>query len=665
MDNRTADSPAALAPARPRKRRVLLQCMAVLASLVALCEAAGWPFLRDPLVQALQRSAGVNLQLNGDFRLHLLVGPSLAVQHMEMGAGAGVPVPHLLRADDLELRWRWADLWHYRQGGPLRLASLQARTLDAHLVRLANGQASWNVLPRSAEATASAPQPLPAFDRLVLGEGTIRVDDAPTSVQLTVQLRKQDASSDPRPWKAQAQGRYQGAEVRLAVEAADGLPLLLDATTPAPLLPLAFSGRVGSTQLSFEGVAGAIWAGQDLRGLLSVRGRSLQATGRPLGLTLPETPPYRLVATVAREGALWSVVTREAVVGSSRLQAQLQFDAAASPPRLSGRVGGSRLALADLGPAVGADQAPRRAGRVLPDARFDLPSLQRMDANVLVHIDQLDFGTTALAPVNALRMQLRLLGGRLALDGLSAQAAGGQITGSTSLTVQNQRAQWTADLRLYGMDVDRWIRGLRKPAPTATPGRPADTAYLSGTLGAAVSLRGTGNSVAEILGQADGQVRLQLARGQLSHLLTELAGIDLAEALGMLIRGDEPLPLTCAVADAVVRDGVLRSRRIVLDSADTTLQVQGGASLRDETLNLRVVARPKDFSPLTLRTPVTVTGPFTAPKVGVQARGLVARAAGAVVLGSLAPPAALLAFIDPGSNDDKNPPCPTVLPRQP
>ena len=31
MDNRTADSPAALAPARPRKRRVLLQCMAVLA----------------------------------------------------------------------------------------------------------------------------------------------------------------------------------------------------------------------------------------------------------------------------------------------------------------------------------------------------------------------------------------------------------------------------------------------------------------------------------------------------------------------------------------------------------------------------------------------------------------------------------------------------------
>jgi AsmA family protein len=70
---------------------------------------------------------------------------------------------------------------------------------------------------------------------------------------------------------------------------------------------------------------------------------------------------------------------------------------------------------------------------------------------------------------------------------------------------------------------------------------------------------------------------------------------------------------------------------------------------------LRVVSAPKDFSPLSLRSPVTVNGNFKVPQVGIESKTLLVRAAGALALGSLAPPAALLAFMDLGNTDDPAP----------
>lgn len=660
MNNPTPSPPSTppvTAPDAPARRRTAWRVTGAVAVLVltalGAAEALGWPFLRDPLAGWLQRSTGVPVRLDGNFRLHLLGQPRLAVDRIHVGAGDGVDVPHLVQAEGFELRWRWSDLWRYRQGQSLRVRSLETRTIDAHIRRLTSGAASWHVLPRAAGAPADRGDgPLPVFERLVLGEGSVQVDDAITDVQLQVKVSHAPRTDDPLPWKAEARGRYRGTPVQVLAQAQADLPLLLDDSGTPPLTPIKASGQVGQTRWSFEGATGAVWSGQGLGGSFSVQGPSLQTSGRPLGLTLPDTPPYRVTGRLARDGAVWSVSTGKATVGSSSLNADLQYDTAARPPRLNGRLGGARLALADLAPAVGADQPPARSDRVLPDERFDLPSLGRMDANVLVGIGQLDFGTPNLAPVEDLRLHLVLSDSRLTLDDLQARVAGGNFSGATTLQVVGNTPRWDARLRLAGVDLDTWVRGLRK-ADAATPQgrRTGAPAYLGGTLNASVNLRGTGNSVADILGGADGQLRLQVSQGQMSHLVTEAAGLDVAQALGTLISGDAPLRLDCAIAQAVVQDGVVKSRRIVLDNADSTLRVQGGASLRDEQLHLRLVAQPKDFSPLSLRTPVTVTGSFKQPAVGVEARGLLGRAAGAVLLGSLAPPAALLAFVDLGDDD--------------
>ena len=46
----------------------------------------------------------------------------------------------------------------------------------------------------------------------------------------------------------------------------------------------------------------------------------------------------------------------------------------------------------------------------------------------------------------------------------------------------------------------------------------------------------------------DGTARLWVRDGTVSHLLVEAAGIDVAQALGVFVKGDDKLPMQCALA---------------------------------------------------------------------------------------------------------------------
>ncbi|OLP07768.1 AsmA family protein [Rhodoferax antarcticus] len=636
---------------RSKPLRIFSITAAVLLGLVALGELAGWPFLRAPLAQQLSKLTDSSVSLQGDFRAQLLIQPGIAVDSVTMGSASAVKVPHLLQAEGFVVRWRWSDLWRSRQGAPVRLKRVEADQIDAHLVRLANGNASW-ARARSESDVEDSATVLPQIETLVLNAGTIVYRDEPLNIDLQVRITQSSEPDTPLPWRATASGRYQGAAVKLEAQAGPNLPLLMQTEDNSALTPLRLSGGVGSTQLDFDGATGALWAGQVMRGTLTLRGASLGTSGKPLGLALPDTPAYRMRGRIAREGKVWSLVTDDATVGSSSLTAAMQYNTATIPPTLAGRVGGRRLAIADLAPAIGADQPPRDASRVLPDKTFDLPSLAQMNANVRVDLAQLDFGTPSIAPMTDLKVHLTLVNSRLDLSGLSARVAGGLLTGSTRLQANQRPPQWEAALRLAEVDLQRWIRALNKGAASLPDDSPA---YLSGTLNAKLSLTGQGNSVADILGSGNGRLTLDLVNGEISQLVTEAIGLDAAQALGMLIAGDAPLRLNCARAEAVIQDGVVKTRHAVLDNKDSTLYIQGGASLKTETLQLRVVADPKDFSPFSLRTPLNVTGTLKQLQVRPEASGLLARAAGALVLGALAPPAALLAFIDTGAKPNSEP----------
>lgn len=651
-------------------------------------EYSGWPVLRRPIENAATRGVGVPVQMQGGVRTHLLWRPRLEVEHLRIASDARFGAPHLLDARHITLAWHWGDIWRWQRGDRLLLQRLQADQLDAHLMRIASGDANWQLGakddPPRTEEKSDPLGGLPRFGSLVVGQGQIAWKDAVQDVDLAIGVRGSEGEAvvgAASGYEATFKGRYRTLPMDLQVRAGSTLPLLQDpeAAPDAQWVPVRVAGTVASARLLFDGEAAALLGTPRLDGTLSFQGRSLAEVGQPLGITLPQTPPFDLRGRLSQDGGVWRLQASRATVGSSRLAGDLRFHQLTNPRRLTGQLTGPKLALADLGPAIGGEGGTAKVpaqqqGRVLPQRRFDLPSLKMMDADVSVAIDEVDFGTEAMAPLKGLKTRIHLDAGVLRLEDLQATVSGGQFKGRTQLDANAQPAKWQARLDIAGVDIAGWMRGLRKdaapPAPSANAtkalkkereqarqgGEQAVRSYVTGVLSAKLDVRGAGHSTADILGSLDGPVDLTLRDGTISHLATEAMGLDVAQALGVLIRGDHPLPLNCARFDLQARNGVVEPRLAVIDNRDTTVRINGNVNLQDESMALRLIARPKDWSPLSLRTPITVTGTLGKPDVGIEGRRLAGRVIGALALGAAAgPAAAVIPLIEPGDRNASDP----------
>lgn len=656
---------------RPALHLPLLLVLLALAAF-AVAESMGWRFMAAPVERFLSERLEREVRF-GDatdptrFHLRLTQGVQLRVARLYVGAPAGGR-DVLADGRAVQLQMRYRDLLGLRRGGALPVYSLSADALALRLVRGEDGRANWT-FGTARDKTDDAPWIRGVrFAELRVRDGDVVYLDAPQRLDLagtfsfrdhspgTPEASAPTARSGARPpptLVGQARGHYHGQPLEVKLETGALLALIDEESAREQALVMRADGSLGRARLSMDGRLYDIFSRPSIDTAFTLAGPSLEAAGEPLGVTLPVTPPFTMQGRLAHDGRIWKADIRDARIGRSQLSGVFAFTPAAvtgSRSRLEGTLGGKALWLQDLGPSIGTpasgEPASREAaaktraqGRVLPDKTFDLPSLRVMDADVQIQLDQLELGTPALQNIRPLRAHLLLQDGVLALEDLDARLAGGQVSGRIALDGQQAPARWSTRLALSGLALERWLQLEREGG--APP-------YVAGRLAGIVELAGQGNSTAQILGSSDGLMRLMLVRGSVSHLGLEVAGLDLAQALGVFVAGDAPLPVNCGVAALSVREGMVRPELFVLDTPDSLLRVSGGASLATERLDLTARVSPKDVSPVSLRTPVRVRGSFASPRVSVEAMPLVARVGAAAALALVNPLAALVPLVDPG-----------------
>jgi AsmA family protein len=180
-----------------------------------------------------------------------------------------------------------------------------------------------------------------------------------------------------------------------------------------------------------------------------------------------------------------------------------------------------------------------------------------------------------------------------------------------------------------------------------------------GKIHADIDLKGRGNSAAQMLGSASGNVDMLMGRGQISNLLLEIAGLDGGEIIKFLLRGDQNVPVRCAATAFDVKQGLMTSRALILDTTDTVVYGDGTINLATEAIDLYFRPYPKDKSILALRSPLKVTGTLGAPNAGPDKSALTGRAAAALALGAINPLLALAATIETGPGEDAD--CGAIL----
>ena len=640
--------------------------LAVVVAVLALGEAFEWPFLRAPLQDALTKKLQRPVQLDAPFGVRLFGSVRLRSAQLVIGPPADAATqPDLVHAREVGLRVPYSTLWQLARGRndqPPTIDALSVETLEAHLLRDAQGRANWHFGATPDEPNA-APPGLPRFGLLQVRSGEIHLDDAMQRLTLRASVSTQEGSAPdrgaaaPAGLRVQARGSHRGLPLTADLQASAALPLARSDRSDgsASAVPIRLDLRIGRAQLKLDGQASDALQLGGLDAAIDFSGPSLAAVGDVLGLTLPTTPAFDLRGRVRKDGSVWAADVASGRVGSSRLRGEFRYESASTPPRLTGTLGGERLALADLGPALGtpAGGATDRAaaGRVLPQREFDIPSLQRMDADVALRLDRLDLGTAQIESLAPLQGRVRLQGGVLSVQELLARTASGTLRGEITLDARGQQMpQWRADLRWGGIELERFVKARNDNAASATTAQRAP-GYVSGTLGGSANVSGRGRSIAAVMATLDGKAGLWVRDGSVSHLLIELSGIDIAESLGVLVKGDQRLPLRCAVTQWSLRDGIARPDAALIDTQDTTLLINGELSFAKETLALVVTAQPHDVSLFSLRAPVRIIGRFADPQVQLDKSRIGLRLIGAAALAALAPPAALLALVDLGEDD--------------
>ncbi len=649
------------APRRHRLSRwasASLAALAVVVIAVIACEAAGWPFLAQPLQRVLSRTLDRRVVFSEDsplpeaatapsvdgsahksFRIHFFGHVRVEAPYFEIAAPSWSQAAHMVQARDVDLTLRYRDLWAAYSGRSLRIERLSAAMLDADLERRKDGRASWQFgAPKTTAPTESSPPPL--FEKLEVLSGSVRYRDEPLALTAQTKL----SLGDDGVLRADGTGSYGKWPIKIAATAQGALPFSAQ-NSGNTAIPLTIDASIGRAAFSFKGQTEDAMHLQGFSGHFSLQGPSLAAVGDPLHVTLPTTSKFSIAGWVVKQDQNWRVRVDDAKVGTSLLNGAFSYEAGHAVPLLAGKLGGRRLLLADLGPAVGTqpktevDGTPARPGRVLPERPFDLSALRKMDANVLIDIAEVDLGTHLLEPLRPLRGHLRLNGGVLDISSLEARTDQGRLTGEIKLDGRSSVALMNTDLKWSDVRLEQWLHLAR------APGSPP---YISGRLGGSARLSGRGRSTAEILGSLNGRAHAELHDGTISHLIVEASGLDLAQGLGMLVKGDDSLPVQCGVADLNANAGIFRPRAMVIDTSDSTVWVDGRLSLADETMDLRAVVSPKDFSPLALRTPIRVKGTLGKPDVSLEKGPLARKVGESLLLGLLNPLAAILPLIDLG-----------------
>lgn len=620
--------------------------LALMVAVVVSLMIFDWNWLRGPIGRWASSKYDREIALQGDLDVNLFSWtPSVIVNDLKFGGPEWARQADTANVERIEARFRLRRLF----AGQIEMPLLRITRPDVVLLSSEDGRRSWDLEPDKPDTGEG--MRIPLINRLVIQDGRVRVDLQDRDITLDAALNAQEAATaadGASGFLLAGEGSLKGSALTLRIEGGPFINIRRD----RPYRFEATLSGAGSRLVA----DGAITRPFDLgrfTSTLSLQGRNLNDLYLLTGVTLPNTPPYRLSGNLTRDDALWTFNDFSGRVGASDLSGDVRVDAS-DRLRVDAQLASQRLDIDDLMAILGADTRTNETGTntttvasgagpgmLLPDATLQVDRLRTMDGTLTyraasVKANELD--------IRAVRLGAELEGGILDLDPVSFAFNRGELNGTARINATRDTPYSAIDFRLAGYPLESIVPVTNGVAP------------LTGRALGRVRLEGRGDSIHRFAAASKGSMSLVVPQGQMRTAFAELLGINASAGLLRLLRGDQSASaIRCAVADFEVNDGVARAKTFVMDTDVVLANGTGSINLGDETLSLRIDGESKKPRLLRLWTPIVVSGRLTSPRVGVDAGSVAAQAGVAGLLASLVSPlAALFAFVEPGLAEDAN-----------
>lgn len=605
----------------------LVTFVGLIAAIVIAVALFDWNHARGWIGEKFKERTGRELVIGGDLRIRpFSFHPKIHAEQVTLANAEWGEKTPMIVADTIDFSVSLPALIVGRVVFP-EVALGEASVL---LQRDREGRRNW-VLKPDQEKTGEPAQ----IERLTVNQGRLAVKDLMSDTDVNVKV--QTTSDATYGVEVGAQGKVKGYGFKADAEGG-GLLSLMNQSDP---YPLKLNATVGEAQISFEGTITELATLNSVDGQFTLAGKNLSNLGDALQLSFPDTAPYKLSGRLQRDGDVWRYNDFHGTVGKSDLRGNFNVNIGAKRPTLEAKLNSTLLDVADLGGFVGSrpgEPDKKEPGKVLPAEPVNLEKLQRMDAHVTLTATK--FRNRDKLPLDNLDAKLDLEDGLLKFDPVVFGVAGGTVNTRIAVDARQTKLAVDTDTRFRQLHINKLIPGTDM----------LDKSF--GAIHGRAQFKGQGNSAAAVLGSSNGRLDLLSGGGQISNLLLEFGGADIAEIVKFWVGGDQNAELRCGVIGFNVKDGLMTSEVFVIDTDDTYFGGEGTVNLNDETLNLKITPLPKDFSPITLRGPLNVSGTFAKPAFGLEKKNLIARAGAALLLGLLNPLAAIIPLIETGPGKD-------------
>jgi uncharacterized protein involved in outer membrane biogenesis len=601
-----------------------LALVLVVACAIVALYAAGLNGLRGPISRFTTDNTGRELRIEGDFRpVWSWLHPRLRAERISFANPDWAKERYLFTADAAEVTISFLPLLI----GRVVLPEVHLERPRVALQVNREGLKTWVLKPEEPHQESRV-----FIRRLTLDHGTLLYDDAQRDIAIEAAL-----ATDQTGIEFSTKGRYNGLDLTASGHGGPVLALRDDDGTPYPLKGQA---KIGNTAAEVDGSITELvgLSGMDMQ--IHLRGKSMEELYKIIGVAFPTTHPYDTRGRLVRTDRFVRYEKFVGTVGKSDLAGTLEVDVGGDRPVMKGELVSKLLDLSDLGTVVGTQQ-PSKKG-VLPDAPFDAQRWKSVDADVGIRAAKLQ--RPQQLPLEDLHTRIRMQDAVLTLDPLEFGIAGGKLAGTIRLDGRSGDTI-RADTRLQARKLE-----FGKLFPTVKVARAS-----VGDLNGAIELSGHGNSVARMLGTANGKIGVFMDSGSVSELLMKMVAIDIWGITRVKLEGDRQIPIRCVVGDFGVKDGVMQTNALVFDTGVVSVQGTGTVNLNQESLNLTLHPEPKDGSVASLRSPLHIQGTFSDPKVRPNVGSMVARGAGAIALALVNPLLAVIPLIDEGPGKDS--PC--------
>ncbi len=609
----------------------------------------GWNWLRAPLERQTLAQTGRVLLIQGDLTVHLgWPWPRLQARRVTFANPAWATQANMLKADEVALSIHLPQLLAQR----LVVSDLHLVKPIVFLERHRDGRKTW-LLDRNQQDDSARID----IDRLTLDQGVIGFEDVASQTSLHAELASLTKPADDTPTPGvsfSAKGKYNGLPL-IAKGTGDSVLALRDDSTP---YGLSLEATAGDTHVKAQGHITSLVKFSSIDMQLSLSGDNLNQLFTLTGIALPATRDYVAQGHLLRRGNTLRYEAFSGRVGTSDLAGWWQVETGGKRPLLTADLVSTRLTLDDLGPVIGARPGKLKAAvkavaqtgeagavtpaskRVMPDLPFKFANWDSLDAEVKFSAKSIR--QASYMPLEALSAQLRLKDSVLTLSPLRFGVAGGQLDAVITLDGRHNPIQAKAQVQLKRLALAKLLPADQKAKASVSQ------------IGGHIKLAGSGNSVGTMLAHADGTVALLVSGGEISQMAMEKAGLHLWEIFRLTLTGDKQIKLRCAVANFDVKAGDMRANTLLLDTEVTTLLGSGHIDLAQEKLDLTLTQKTKNTSPLSLRSPIHISGNFAKPIIRVDQTRVAARALGALALGVINPLLALIPLVDAGPGQDSD-----------